>query len=76
VPGLYEALPLYAATEYLGVPQRHVRLDDLTLCEYNRRVQSGLLVMFQQELTREILAAHAAGYSTSTHDLIDDLLPF
>jgi hypothetical protein len=33
------------------------------------------LVAFQEELTREVLAAHATGYSTSSRDLLNDLLP-
>jgi hypothetical protein len=33
------------------------------------------LLRFQQELTREILSAHASGFSTSTRDLVNDLLP-
>jgi hypothetical protein len=31
---------------------------------------------FQEEITREVLEGHVAGYSTTTHDLIHDLVPF
>ena len=33
------------------------------------------LVAFQEELTREVLSAHAAGYSTDARDLFHDLKP-
>jgi hypothetical protein len=33
------------------------------------------IVAFQEELTREVLAAHANGFSTSGRDLLNDLLP-
>ena len=48
--------------------------------EYGRlsgpRTMQAALVSYQQELTRELLAAHASGYSTTSRDLLNDLLPF
>jgi len=33
------------------------------------------LSVFEQEIAREVLNSHVTGYSTSTHDLIHDLIP-
>jgi hypothetical protein len=70
--GTYDSYELQAVTDYLELTKGD---RNLTRDPYNRFVQSAL-VLFQQELTREILAAHAFGYSTRKRDLIHDLLPF
>ena len=70
--GTYDFYELQAVKHYLEVDQLQ---RDLNREEYNKFVQSAL-VIFQQELTREILAAHVAGYSTTSRDLLNDLLPF
>ena len=42
-----------------------------------RRAEDGSsLVAFQEEITRETLASHTTGYSTTKRDLVHDLLPF
>ena len=33
------------------------------------------LSVFEQEIAREVLNSHVTGYSTSTHDLLHDLIP-
>ncbi|HEV8459390.1 MAG TPA: hypothetical protein VGQ38_01660 [Gaiellaceae bacterium] len=39
-----------------------------------RDIESALFA-FEREIARELLASHVAGYSTTTHDLIHDLIP-
>jgi hypothetical protein len=39
------------------------------------RIIEGLLFRVDQEIAREVLAAHVNGYSTTTHDLVHDLIP-
>lgn len=48
--------------------------DDKSETSSLNEVQSSL-VSFQEELTREVLAAHATGFSTSGRDLLNDLIP-
>jgi hypothetical protein len=50
------------------------RGDGTEIAPYSVIVQSAL-VSFQEELTREVLAGHATGFSTSAQDLLNDLLP-
>jgi hypothetical protein len=33
------------------------------------------LSLFEQEIAREVLNSHVTGYSTTTHDVIHDLIP-
>src|SRR5207247_8167116 len=68
-------------------PYERSRLDTLAdeLPTYNiggppnagplRHVESHLLTL-NQVVAARLLAAHPKGYSTTTHDLINDLLPF
>jgi hypothetical protein len=39
------------------------------------RPMEGDLLAFEQEIAREVLNSHISGYSTSTHDLLNDLIP-
>jgi hypothetical protein len=42
---------------------------------YSWRVLEKFLLRFQQAVDDQIVAAHAAGYSTTAGDLIDDVIP-
>ena len=57
---------------YLGIPLK--AYEDVTIHPYSVAIQEAL-VSYEQELTREVLAAHAAGFSTTSEDLIRDILP-
>jgi hypothetical protein len=53
---------------YLDVTEDELEPSGLDLVQ-------ATLVTYQEELTREVLAAHATGFSTSGRDLLHDLLP-
>ena len=62
------------------VARRHVSVAErdfeglILLGEYQDNLEESLLQV-QQAITADVLAAHPAGYSTTAHDLLHDLIP-
>ena len=74
--GILRELALYSPhRDYDGFPAggRRSNVGDLRAGVGQLEV---LLLTFEQELTSEVLDAHAKGYSTTARDLFHDLLPF